>query len=101
MEQARGEGLPDRIERDPGDEASVQLHELGTELEDVAEAREPGAGVVDRPSQWNPDPRDSSSQLGVIDDTLSLGDLEHDRPRWVDQRLSEATVIEHERRRDV
>src|SRR5664280_1686688 len=43
-----GERLACRIPVDAPDDADVQLHDVGLQLEDVAEAGEAGTGVVDR-----------------------------------------------------
>ena len=78
MQQAGHERLTCRIESYVGDERSVELHELRTQLEDVAQAGVAGPGIVDRPPHVCGDLRDRVAQSFVVVDRLALGDLQHD-----------------------
>ena len=60
----------------------VDLDDVGCELEDVPQAREPGAGVVDRdPGAHRTQPRQGPVELVVVVDLLVLGDLHDDATR--------------------
>ncbi len=50
MAHGHDQGLPTEIDIHPPDQADVELHEVGAQLDDVAEVGHAHAGVVDRKS---------------------------------------------------
>jgi hypothetical protein len=58
----------------------VQLHEVGRELENVTEAGEARADVVDRELEGWAQSRKCPSHWPVVFDDDMLGQLQHDRP---------------------
>ena len=78
-DQPGGEGLPRALALDPVDQRPVELDELGLEPEDVTQAREARAGVVDREAHAELAQRvERLVQALVVLDPRVLGDLDDD-----------------------
>lgn len=90
------EGLACRVTIDRPDQADVELHEIWLKLEDVTEAREPGAGVVDRGPDGRPESIDRSTERVVVGDRHVLGDFQDDRCRRLTQQVGQPVAVEHQ-----
>jgi hypothetical protein len=77
---AGDERLANGVALDVADQAAVQLHDLGMELDDVLERGEAGAGIVDGQTDGAVEAAEGLAQLVVVLDGDVLGDLEDDRP---------------------
>ena len=55
MAHADDHGLAAQVGVDPPDQADVELHEVGAQVDDVAEVGDPGARVVDREADVAPE----------------------------------------------
>ncbi len=74
----RPQGPTGRVVVDAPREPDVELDDVGAEIEDVAEARKSGAGVVDGESHpVGSQLAGSLSEPLVVVDALMLGQLEH------------------------
>ena len=100
MEHAGDQRLADRIGRDRGYEAVVELHVVGAELDDMAEAGVPGPRVVDRP-RHPAKPLDGPPKGNVIVDRLPLRDLEDQGTLAPAEQRCQPPLLHHEPWRQV
>src|SRR3989441_8068614 len=92
-DERRCERLAGRIARDLLREAQIELHDVGSQPEDVAEVRKTGADVVDRePRTAFPQRRERNAQGVVVVDLRVLRDLDHDSLGNVHQQLAEPWI---------
>ena len=96
VDDPRDERLADIVVIDVADEPDVELHEIGSQLEDVAEAGEARAGVINRdPDLWA-NACDRRSKGGVVLDRDVLRHLEHRRATGLAQAALQTTTLEEE-----
>ena len=79
MDHAGDERLPGGVAVDPADDPAVQLHDVRPELDEVAQARESRAGVVDGERHAGTQRLDREAQPLVVVDGQVLGELDRDR----------------------
>ena len=93
-------GLARRVAVDAGDHVARELEEVGPDLGDVLQRREPGAGVVDRDERAAGDPRAQPlAQQRVVEHGVLLGELDHEPLRQSAGDLEQARVAERLRRK--
>ena len=82
--EGTGERSASEVDVDAGDEVAVEFDELRLELEDVGQAGEPGAGVVDRkPHTVAPERGERLRDRGVVVDRVVFGELDDDSTRRI------------------
>jgi len=96
VHHSRHESSADRVLPDRAHEADVDLHEVRAQLDDVAEARVPRAGIVDREPDGGSEALDGSTERQIVVDHHMFGDLEDDRQTRPDQEARETVVLDHQ-----